>query len=149
ILTRPTRGSRTGGRAASRRRRSDAFDRLDRAAAHGLDERGVVALVLVRVRLREGHQGLVERGAATEVGADGDRIARAGVRPGERPAADLAIDAQPLGPEGRRVEAALAVLELAEVEVALHPVRHDPTVPTEEDVAGRLHEPLPRDDPAP
>ena len=51
----------------------------------GLDQGGVVALVLLGVGLAEAQDRPVEGGARPEVGGDRDAVARAGVRSGERP----------------------------------------------------------------
>ena len=52
----------------------------------------MVPFVDVRVRLRVVGDGPVELVARPEIGRDGGGIARAGVGPRQRPAADAAVD---------------------------------------------------------
>src|SRR6185295_952771 len=82
-----------------------------------------------------------------EVRGDGDTIPGSRVGTGEGPAAQLAVDRHRGRRHVRGLGRTLPVSQLAQVEVppltveALHPD------PAEEDVADRLHEPLPDDDP--
>ena len=66
---------------------------------------------------------------------------------GQRPAADAPIDRQPLRRQVVDVDRALAVPELADVEVSLLIVKPERRKPAEEDVAGCLHQPLALDHP--
>ena len=66
-------------------------------------QRGVVALVLVGVGLGERRERPVEGVARAEVARDRDRVARAGVRAGERLPAELRVDvASSSAPSPRR-----------------------------------------------
>ena len=86
---------------------------------HRRDEFPVVPLVLVGVSGPKVSHGPVKGGAAAEIGGDGDPVARASVRPGQRPATDSAVD----GEDGRvRLAGStlhLAIPKLADVEIAL------------------------------
>src|SRR5712671_7467973 len=62
---------------------------------HGFDERLVVTLVLIGVSGGESGNSPVKDVRATEVGADGYPVSGAGVRPGERPAAERGVELQP------------------------------------------------------
>ena len=67
--------------------------------------------------------------------------------PGQGPAADAAVDGQGGRGQVGRVDRNLPVPELAEVKVALAVVEADRPQPAQEDVAGRLHDPLAIDHP--
>src|SRR5262245_45583690 len=115
---------------------------------HGGPEGLVVPLVLIRVGLGEGGEGVVEGRALAQVRRDGDAVARAGVGQGERLAADPRVGHRAVGHHPVRIDRALPVPQLADVEVAPLPivVAVDP-LPAEQDVAHRLHDPLAGDDP--
>src|ERR1700754_365315 len=100
----------------------DAGLSLDAARLDGVRQSAVVALVLVRVDLREIGERVVEALARSEVGGDRHAVARAGVSARERGAAELAVELQPLRLHRLDVERQLPVPELAYVVVALHPV---------------------------
>jgi hypothetical protein len=67
---------------------------LHPAAGDGIEERRVVALVLVGVGLGERRDRAIERVARAEVAGDGDRIARARVSARQRPRAQPRVEAQ-------------------------------------------------------
>src|SRR5215472_9557952 len=62
---------------------------------HRVDHGLVVALVLIRVSGGEPRDGPVEDVRATQVVSDGDAVPGPRVRPGQRPAAQLAVHLQP------------------------------------------------------
>src|SRR5215213_918212 len=134
---------------ASSTGRSDLLLSLKSAGSHAFTEPGVVALVLIGVQLGVGRHGVRKGVVLTEVRGDRHRIARASVGPSQGPAAQLAVG----GHAGRHHPldrgGTLHVLELADVEVPVLAVDPLGSLPPEEDVAGGLHEPLPRDDPLP
>ena len=106
----------------------------------------MVALVLVGIRGTEPDHGLVEGGAAAEVGADGDGVAGTGMRPSEHPAAHLPVDLERPRVHGVDIGRGLPVPQLAHVVVVLPAVDALlDALPAEEDVAGGLHQPLPLD----
>jgi hypothetical protein len=74
--------------------RSDAFECLESSGADGVGEGLVVALVLVGVAPGEVGNRLVEGAALAQVGGDRDRIAGAGVGPGQGPPADPGVDTE-------------------------------------------------------
>src|SRR5262245_36709344 len=87
------------------------------SGVHGRGEGLVVAFVLVGVAGGELGDGPVEQVALAEVGGDGDPVAPAGVRPGQRRPAEPRVlrgagHGQPV-----HVRAALPVVELAHVVV--------------------------------
>lgn len=120
---------------------------LDASRADGVDERPVVLLVLVRVRLGERHERPVEDVAPAQIGGDGDPVARPRVRAGQRGTAQLAEGAH----TGRHHELGfgdpLPVPQLPYVEVPSAAVDAVGPLPAQEDVTGGLHEPLARDHP--
>ena len=89
------------------------FGRQD-AGFYGAEEGAVVPVVLVGVGDGEIADGPVERRPSAQVGGDGDAVARAGVGPGQGPAADAAVDGQGGRGQVGRVDRDLAVPELAE-----------------------------------
>src|SRR4051794_26631307 len=121
--------------------------RGDAAGVDRLGEGLVVALVLLCVYPGEFEDRSVESVAAAEIGGDGDAIAAARVSARERPPAQ-----RPVGGHAPRdhlldLRGALPVFELSHVEVATSPVQAFRNMePAEEDVARRLHQPLPGDD---
>src|SRR4051812_13991636 len=113
-----------------------------------MDEGRVVGLGHVGVRLCERGDGAVERGALAEVRRDGDAVARAGMRAGERPATHPAVAAQRGYVDRLDVDRALPIPQLADVEVADVAVeRRSIADPTEKDVARGLHQSLAFHDP--
>lgn len=107
----------------------------------------LVVLVEVGVRHGEVGDGLLERRLLAEVRRDRDPVARAGVRPRQRPGAQQGVlrHAHRRHELGR--ERQLPVAELAQVEVAAHAVDPLLALPPQEDVAVGLHEALAVDDP--
>ena len=91
----------------------------------------------------------VEGVALAEVLGDRDPVARARVGAGERPAGGLRVEDETPRHDRVEVDGRFPVPELAAVEVARVAVEAGDPVPPEEDVAGRLHEPLALDDPPP
>src|SRR3984957_14103862 len=77
--------------------RSDATPRNDTSIRDGCEQRVVVALILVGIGLGERTDGLVEGVRRSQVGGDGDPIARAGVGPGQGRAAELTVGLHSLG----------------------------------------------------
>src|SRR4051812_14975835 len=110
--------------------------------AHGV----VVALVLVGVQLREGRHRAIEALAASEVAGDRDGVAGACVGLGERLPAELGVQLHERRVHQLDQGRPLAVPELTHVEVAAHAVRRGEPDPAEQDVAGRLRQPLALDD---
>ena len=114
----------------------------DPARARGLEQLPVIVLVAVRVGLGEVGERTVEHVTGAHIARDGGGVAGAGVCPGDRPRAELGVGPHPVGHHRLHRRGPLPVLQLAEVEVpgravdALHPL------PSEEDVAGCLPEPL-------
>src|SRR4051812_8568801 len=88
------------------------------AVVDGVAQRAEVALVAVGVDLGEGDERAVERVGRAEVGGDRDAVAGARVGARERPCAQRAVLAQLPGRHRADVDRALAVPELADVEVA-------------------------------
>src|SRR6516164_8636656 len=125
--------------AAPRGLRSDSFDRLQPPGLDRADERLVVLLVLIRVRLREVGDRLLERVAQAQVLGHGDRVPGPGVRTRQRPTAHPGVEREPERHHPLDQRGALHVAELPPVEVALH-VQADR--PAEVDIAGSLHDPL-------
>src|SRR5262245_207666 len=126
--------------------RSDAGLCSDTPLLGGILERGVVALVLVRVSLREPAQRPVEHVAGAEVGRDCDRVAGAGVRLRERPATQTPV-LREIGLRHRLDRgAALRGPELPDVEVVRDAVSVLLPDPTEQDVARGLDQTLALDD---
>ena len=123
--------------------------RGDAAGRHRVLQCAVVALVLVGVRLGERRHRAVERVAAAEIRGDRDPVARASVRPRERPAADPPVGLQRRGSIELDLGRALRVPELPDVEVLLLAVDRRDSLPAEHDVGRRLHHPLALDDPLP
>src|SRR5205814_4353277 len=126
---------------------SESGDRLYPAASDGGLQLLVVAEVLLRVRGRELDKRTIEDGPAAEIRGDRDAVAAARVCARECPGAEAAV----VGQTGRRHlldhGRALPVLQLAHVEVTLQSIEAcRDAQPAEEDVARRLHQPLPRDD---
>ena len=107
-------------------------------------ERLIVQLVLVGVALGEVGDRPVELVARTQVGGDGDRVAGAGMGPGQGPAADAGIEAEAGRDHRLDLDRALHVAQLAPVEVTADV---DALGPAQEDVAGGLHHPLPSNHP--
>src|SRR6266568_4811865 len=115
---------------------------------HRVDERLVVTLVLIGVRAGELRNGLVEYARAAQVGGDGDPVAGAGVCPRQRPAAERAVHPQAARHHGLDGEGEFPVPQLADIEVTRPPVQAGlGPLPAQEDVAGRLHQPLARHHP--
>ena len=121
--------------------------RLDPPAGNGLPDHGVVAVVLVGVRLGELEHRAVEPVARAEVRGKRDGAAGTRVSAGERPAAHLRVGQDARLPEQLELRRPLAVPQLAVVEVA--PFRTRAGRPAEEHVAGRLHQALALDDSLP
>ena len=108
----------------------------------------MVALVLVGVGGGELGDGFVEDVRAAEVRGDSDPVPGAGVCPRERPPAHFSVYAHAADYQSLDGDGVFPVTQLADVEVALLPVRADlGPLPAQEDVAARLHQPLPRDHP--
>src|ERR1043165_4535992 len=108
-----------------------------------VDQGLVVTLVLIGVGDGELRDGAVEDIRAAKVGGDGDAVAGAGVPPGQRPAAQRAVQLESLRPQELDFDGEFPVPQLADVEVPGAPVKtrlH--ALPAQEDVAGRLHQPL-------
>jgi hypothetical protein len=119
---------------------------LIRPDATGADEGIVVPLVLAGVCGGEFGDGPVEHVRAAEVGSDGDPVPGAGVCPRQLPRAQFAIHPHVARLHGLDAEGELPVPQLADVEVAgLAAEPRIGTLPAQEDVAGRLHQPLARD----
>ena len=92
---------------------------LDAAVRDRIDERRVVALVLVGVGLGERGDRAIERVTRAEVAGDGDGIPGARVGAGQRPRAQPRVERHRLGPHRGDVGGGLRVPQLAQVEVAL------------------------------
>src|SRR5262245_6580686 len=125
---------------------SDAGLCSDTALLDGLLECGVVELVLVRVRFGEPGERAVEDVALAEVGGDRDRVPRAGVRLGQRPAAETPVLLE--GGRRHRLDrrAPLLVPELPDVEVVRDALRVFLANPAEKDVGRSLDQALSLDD---
>src|SRR5215211_8083068 len=108
------------------------------ARLHGRAEGGVVPFGLVGVCLCEVGDRHIEALALAQVGRDPHAVAGAGVRTGQRPAAEARIKGQFLRRHALYLGRALHVSQLAPVEVASRRAAE----PAEEDVARGLHEPL-------
>src|SRR5215207_6952216 len=108
------------------------------ARLHGRAEGGVVPFGLVGVCLCEVGDRHIEALALAQVGRDPHAVAGAGVRTGQRPAAEARIKGQILRRHALYLGRALHVSQLAPVEVASRWAAE----PAEEDVARGLHEPL-------
>src|SRR4051794_13228354 len=113
-------------------RRSHSLVGLDARGPDGLGELGEVTVVLGRIALGEVGDGDVEGVVLAEVGRYGHGVTGAGVCPGERPPAQVAVEHHGLGAHLLDGGRPLHVPELAPVEVA---VGLDPLRPAEEDVA--------------
>src|SRR5215203_3983605 len=111
----------------------------DPTRLHGGAEGRMVLFGLVGIGLRKVGDRPVEALALAQVAGDLNAITGSGVRPGQRPAAEAGIDDQFIGRHALDISRALHVLELAPVEVASFRAAK----PAEEDVARRLHQPLP------
>src|SRR4051795_13392534 len=98
---------------------SDPGDRLQLAAVDGARKLLVVGVILISVRLGEVAHRAIERLTLAEVGRDRDPVARPGVGPGQCPAAEPRVDVHGLRVHRLDLGRALAVPELADVEVAL------------------------------
>src|SRR5215211_4312111 len=98
----------------------------------------MVPFGLVGISFREVGYRAIEALALAEVAGDLHAVPGAGVRPGQRPAAEAGIDDQFIGRHALDVSRAFHVLQLAPVEVASSRA----TKPAEEDVARGLHQPL-------
>src|SRR5829696_4032943 len=98
----------------------------------------MVPLGLVGVGLRKGGDRRVEALALAEVRRDLHSVAGAGVRTGQRPAAEACIKGRFLRRHALYLGRALHVSQLAPVKVASRRAAE----PAEEDVARGLHEPL-------
>src|SRR5215212_5273345 len=118
----------------------------DPARVYGLSKGLVVALVLVGVGSGEVGDGPVEGVAVAEVGGDGYSVARAGVGAGEGRRTDPCVQCHHRGAHGVDVRRSLPIAQLADVEIPGLPVDAGQSLPTEEDVAGGLHQALPGDD---
>ena len=116
--------------------------RLGPSGCHGLRERGMVALVLVGVGLREVRDRLVELGRVAQVGRDGHPVPGAGVRPRQGPGAQPGVVRHALRDHQLDRERELPVTQLPQVEVVVDPVDVGHPVPAQEDVAGGLHQEL-------
>src|SRR5262249_13182480 len=131
------RAARIATGAAMRALRLLGLD-LDATVPDGLAERLPVALVLVRVGHREVREGPIERLRLPEIARDQPGRAGGRVRASERPSTGLR--ARPHAPRrdkrGGRVEGPVAGVGHVEVTTL------GPDGPTEEEVAGRLHEAL-------
>src|SRR5215217_6996750 len=117
----------------------------DPARVHGRAEGCMVPFGLVGISFSEIGYRAIEALALAEVAGDPHAVAGAGVRPGQRPAAEACIDDQFIGRHALDVSRALHVPELAPVEVASCRAAK----PAEEDVARGLHQPLPGHDAMP
>src|SRR3954447_12099496 len=135
-MVHPPLSARLTGMTITRR------SRLYPALVNGFDQGPVVMLVLVGVRLGEITDRAVEGVGGSEVGRDGDAVAGPRVRAGERPPADPAVGHQVLRPHRADVERALAVVQLADVDVSPAALDAGHPVPPQEGVAGLLHESL-------
>src|SRR4051812_24171981 len=131
---------------ADDRSASDSTLRLDVFGRYGVDEALVVTVVLIGIGDGEGGDGTVEGVATAEVRADRYRVSGAGMRSGQHPAAHLAVDLEHRGFHRGDVGRGLPVPQLPHVVVVGSAVDAVEAFPPEEDVAGRLHEPLTLDD---
>src|SRR5689334_15771363 len=125
---------------------SDAGLGLGAAGCDRVHEGGVVTFGLFGVAGRETGHSLVELVRAAEVGGDREAVAGAGVGPGQGPRAQLAVVRQLLRPHPLDRRGVLPVPQLAYVVVGIA-AGISGALPAEEDVAGRLHQPLARDHP--
>src|SRR5215207_7687669 len=110
----------------------------DPTRLHGRAQGCMVPFGLVGISFREIGYRAIEALALAEVAGDLHAVAGAGVRTGQRPAAELSIEDQFVGRHALDVSRALHVPELAPVEVASFRAAK----PAEEDVARGLHQPL-------
>src|SRR3954462_2244681 len=118
------------------------------ALCGGLEDRFEVRFILVGVGLGETRQRLVEDLPLAEVGGDGGPVAGAGMGPCQGFAAEGGIDREVGWRHPLDFRRGLAVPQLPHVEAALLVVDASGRHPAEEDVARRLHQPLPLDHPA-
>src|SRR5215203_1018384 len=114
----------------------------DPTRLHGCAEGRVVPVGLVGVAFRDIGYRPIEALSLAEVAGDLNAITGAGVRPGQRPAAQAGIDDQLVGRHALDISRALHVLELPPIEISSFRAAK----PAEEDVAGRLHQALPGHD---
>ena len=117
------------------------------SAGGGLGQRRVVEVGLVGVQLGEVGDRVVEAVALAEVRGDRDAIAGAGMGAGQR-GGGRASNATPSGTIYSTSNDPFPSRGSAQVEVSLRRPGHA-SFPAEEDVAGRLHQPLPDDDALP
>src|SRR5215203_3183865 len=123
---------------------SHAFVGFQPSGSDRLDEGLIIQLVLVGVALGEVGDRLVEPVAAPQIPGNGDGVAGAGVRPGQRPAADTSVEAEPGRDHRLDLDRALHVAQLPPVVVAGAVL---PLAPAQEDIADGLHHPLPSNHP--
>src|SRR5262245_26532515 len=76
-------------------RRSHTLDGLEPPGLDRIEERGVVALVLVRVPLGEAPDRPFEPVRRSQIGGDGDGVARPRMGPGQRPSAQVGVEGEP------------------------------------------------------
>jgi hypothetical protein len=99
----------------------------------------LVAFVLVGVRGGEPGDGLIEDVGPAEVGGDRDPVTGAGVRTGQRPAAQFPVHAQAVRNQGLDGEREFPVAQLADVEVAIGPESaHQPSSSAVRQLSARL-----------
>src|SRR5215212_1851669 len=110
----------------------------DPTRLHSRAEGGVVPFGLVGISFSEIGYRAIEALALAQVGCDLHAVAGAGVRPGQRPAAEACIEDQLVGRHCFDVCRAFHILQLPPVEVASCRAAK----PAEEDVARGLHQPL-------
>src|SRR5882757_5354301 len=132
--------TRNGASSSGGSRTSKILDGLQAALLDGRLEVLEIGLVLVRVGLGEVAHRAIEGIPLAEVGGDRHPVAGASMRPRERPAAELSVQPHRRRSHPLHLGGALAVPELADVEVAADPLRSR-RQPAEEDVAGGLHQP--------
>ena len=109
------------------------------AESDRVNERLIVALVLVGVALREVGDRCIELIAFAQAGGNRDGVPGPGVRPGQRPPAGPRVERERQRCHGLDIGRAFHIAQLAPIEVA---VAFRIFGPAEVDIAGGLYQPL-------
>ena len=120
---------------------------VEDARGDGGDERFVVFGILVGIATGELDHRPVKGSARAEIRTDGDGIAGSCMSPRQRPPTHLAVDGESLRGHRFDIGRRLPIPQLAKEEVPLDAIGGEASLPTEEDVTGRLHQPLAFDHP--